>query len=45
MNHTLWIEKYRPQTFSDVKGQDPIVSKVRAFVEVLKFFNKVSKRS
>jgi len=28
----IWTEKYRPQDFDDIKGQDAIVSKVRAFV-------------
>jgi replication factor C small subunit len=28
----IWIEKYRPKCFDDVKGQEVIVSKVRAFV-------------
>ena len=29
----IWTEKYRPKDFADVKGQDQIVSKVKAFVE------------
>jgi replication factor C small subunit len=29
----IWTEKYRPKEFSDVKGQDEIVTKVKAFVE------------
>ncbi len=29
----IWTEKYRPKDFSDVKGQDMIVSKVKAFIE------------
>ncbi len=33
MKATLWIEKYRPQTFADIKGQDHIVSKIAAFLE------------
>lgn len=33
MEHTLWIEKYRPKNFSDVKGQEDIVRKIKAFVE------------
>jgi len=28
----IWIEKYRPTEFSDIKGQDEIVSKIKAFV-------------
>ena len=33
MENTIWIEKYRPKTFSDVKGQKEIVKRVQAFVE------------
>ncbi|MDP7141387.1 MAG: AAA family ATPase, partial [Candidatus Woesearchaeota archaeon] len=33
MKSTIWTEKYRPSDFSDIKGQDDIVSKVKAFVE------------
>lgn len=33
MEHTIWIEKYRPKTFDEVKGQQEVVSRVRAFVE------------
>lgn len=29
----IWIEKYRPHTFDEIKGQDEIVTRVRAFVE------------
>jgi len=29
----IWIEKYRPNVFSDVKGQDEIVKRVKAFIE------------
>ena len=29
----IWTEKYRPQTFDTVQGQDDVVSKVRAFVQ------------
>ncbi|MFH1054178.1 MAG: replication factor C small subunit [Candidatus Woesearchaeota archaeon] len=32
-NSTIWTEKYRPSEFSDVKGQDEIVRRVKAFVE------------
>jgi replication factor C small subunit len=28
----IWTEKYRPKAFSEVKGQDEIVSRVKAFV-------------
>lgn len=31
--HIIWTEKYRPKSFSEVKGQDEIVSKIKAFVE------------
>ncbi|MEK6903046.1 MAG: replication factor C small subunit [Nanoarchaeota archaeon] len=30
--HSLWIEKYRPQTFDEVKGHTAIVERLRAFV-------------
>jgi replication factor C small subunit len=30
---TIWIEKYRPQTFSDIRGQQEIVKRVKAFVD------------
>lgn len=33
MTNAIWTEKYRPQDFSDVKGQKEIVKKVRAFVD------------
>ncbi len=33
MINTIWTEKYRPQTFEQVKGQEKIVSKVKAFVD------------
>src|SRR3989338_5911134 len=29
----IWTEKYRPKTFSDVKGQKEIVQRIRHFVE------------
>ncbi|MBT3836031.1 replication factor C small subunit [Candidatus Woesearchaeota archaeon] len=29
---SIWTEKYRPQTFDEVKGQQEIVSKIQAFV-------------
>jgi replication factor C small subunit len=28
----IWTEKYRPQSFSEIKGQDAIVKRVEAFV-------------
>ena len=28
----LWTEKYRPKNFEDVKGQDRIVSRIKAMV-------------
>ncbi|MBU1246009.1 MAG: replication factor C small subunit [Nanoarchaeota archaeon] len=30
---TIWTEKYRPQTFDEIKGQDKIVDRVKAFVD------------
>ncbi len=31
--HAIWIEKYRPKDFSEIKGQKEIVKRVKAFVE------------
>ncbi|MBU1201662.1 MAG: replication factor C small subunit [Nanoarchaeota archaeon] len=33
MDTMIWTEKYRPQTFSEVKGQIEIVKRVEAFVK------------
>jgi len=33
MTDAIWTEKYRPQKFSDIKGQQEIVARVQAFVE------------
>jgi len=33
MDSQIWIEKYRPKSFDDFKGQKEIVKRVRAFVE------------
>jgi replication factor C small subunit len=30
---TIWTEKYRPSEFSEIKGQDEIVKRVKSFVE------------
>ncbi len=30
---SIWIEKYRPKRFSEVKGHEEIVSRLKAFVE------------
>ncbi|MBS3144810.1 replication factor C small subunit [Candidatus Woesearchaeota archaeon] len=32
-DHQLWIEKYRPQTFAEVKGHTEITKRLQAFVE------------
>ncbi|VVB79823.1 Replication factor C large subunit [uncultured archaeon] len=37
-----WIEKYRPQKFSDIKGQDQALEKLKAF---LKYFGGKGKKS
>ncbi len=29
----LWVEKYRPKKFDDIVGRDPIVSRLRSYVE------------
>ncbi|MEM4397388.1 MAG: replication factor C small subunit [Candidatus Woesearchaeota archaeon] len=33
MDYAIWTEKYRPKTFSEVKGQEEIVKRAKAFVE------------
>ncbi len=33
----IWTEKYRPKTFDDIKGQEEIVNKLRAFVKQKNF--------
>ncbi|RMF06177.1 replication factor C small subunit [Candidatus Woesearchaeota archaeon] len=33
MESSIWIEKYRPQKFSEVRGQKDIVRRVKSFVE------------
>ena len=33
LSYDIWIEKYRPRSFAEVKGQDKIVEKVSAFVK------------
>ncbi len=33
MDHEIWTEKFRPKTFSEVKGQQEIVKRVEAFVK------------
>ena len=30
---SIWTEKYRPKTFEDIKGQEQIVKKLKAFVK------------
>jgi replication factor C small subunit len=29
----IWIEKYRPRTFADVKGQEEIVERLRSYID------------
>jgi replication factor C small subunit len=31
--YTIWTEKYRPEKFNEVVGQDPIVNSISSFVE------------
>lgn len=38
-----WVEKYRPKTFRDIKGQNEVIDKVRKFLE--EFYNKSSKKA
>ena len=32
-DNAIWTEKYRPQDFSEIKGQKEIVKRVKAFVD------------
>ena len=32
-NHTIWIEKYRPQKLADIVGQDEIVERLSSYVK------------
>ena len=34
MESSIWTEKYRPQDFSEIKGQKEIVRRIKAFVEM-----------
>ena len=34
MINSLWTEKYRPEKFSDIKGQKDIIKRVKAFVKM-----------
>ena len=34
MESTLWTEKYRPESFSDIKGQNHVIKRVSAFVKL-----------
>ncbi|HDP73369.1 MAG TPA: replication factor C small subunit [Candidatus Woesearchaeota archaeon] len=34
MDHEIWTEKYRPKEFSEVFGQEEIVKRTKAFVEL-----------
>ena len=31
--HSIWTEKYRPETFKEIKGQEIIVTRIKAMVE------------
>lgn len=31
--HSMWTEKYRPHKFDDIKGQEEIVKRIKAFVK------------
>ena len=32
MDSTIWTEKYRPKTFSEISGQEEVVKRAKAFV-------------
>ena len=31
--HSIWTEKYRPETFKEIKGQKDIITRVHAMVK------------
>ena len=31
--NSIWIEKYRPNNFDDIKGQDKIIARIKAFIK------------
>jgi len=33
MASTIWTEKYRPQDFSEIRGQDGVIERIQAFVK------------
>ena len=33
IEHSMWTEKYRPHKFDDIKGQEDIVKRIKAFVK------------
>ena len=33
MEHSIWIEKYRPKSFEEIKGQIEIIKRIKALVE------------
>ena len=39
-----WIEKYRPQTYSDIKGQDIALAQIKKFIEQF-YINKLTKKN
>jgi len=38
-----WVEKYRPKSFADIKGQDEAIEKVRKFLEEFSSTSKAKK--
>jgi DNA polymerase III gamma/tau subunit len=34
LKESIWIEKYRPSKFSEIKGQDKIVERVEALIKL-----------
>ncbi|HLD10876.1 MAG TPA: replication factor C small subunit [Candidatus Nanoarchaeia archaeon] len=33
MNNEIWVEKYRPKTFGEIKGQRHIIERIKSFVQ------------
>src|SRR3989344_5758057 len=42
MNEKSWVEKYRPEKYSEIRGQEVTIQKVKSFIEDFKARDKKS---